>query len=512
MVYAASKKYHRDFIIFSNEDSGYEEGKRPSGHLMIEVRDRKAKLAVVIQNLRKSSGRSGYALYLMRTGEGGVEYVRAGEFRHSGSRAELDLIFDQGYIGGTIYTIDDFDTFAVLAESDNEPGINVVCPLAAYRNGRTDWRNGFRKAVRKKAVVEDAGYSQSKQTAKNLPQFEPSEQKEPDTQQSEHIGMWGATEAKTQQPESMKTAGDLDMNDPETVADDANATETQSETPYNEEQSNQNMSDVAPLDNVEQSNQNMSDVEPLDNEEQSNQDVSDVKTQNNVEQSNQNVSDVEPLTEHGKADIESDAQTANKAEDKQQVQQPPGTEYKYPGNMGSLNTECVYLNGNICGAVLNNRNAASPCGSCSINRHDASGLSEIQEEGDLNGLEEELDKSFDTCDPFHSRRTDYIWWRVTNPVNLNNMFYQNNIRSPLMFNPAVMMAHYKYKHLIVGVFTHKNGQRYIICGVPGMYMVDSKPFGDMSKWVQAEGSRQRYGAFGYWLIYINPKDGRIISF
>ena len=132
--------------------------------------------------------------------------------------------------------------------------------------------------------------------------------------------------------------------------------------------------------------------------------------------------------------------------------------------MGSLNTECVYLNGNICGAVLNNRNAASPCGSCSINRHDASGLSEIQEEGDLNGLEEELDKSFDTCDPFHSRRTDYIWWRVTNPVNMNNMFYQNNIRSPLMFNPAVMMAHYKYKHLIVGVFTHKNGQRYIICG------------------------------------------------
>ena len=133
----------------------------------------------------------------MRTGKAGLEYVRAGEVQTLRQQEELDLIFDQGYIGGTIYTIDDFDTFAVLAESDNEPGINVVCPLEAYRNGRTDWRNGFRKAVRKKAVVEDAGYSQSKQTAKNLPQFEPSEQKEPDTQQSEHIGIGARQKAKT---------------------------------------------------------------------------------------------------------------------------------------------------------------------------------------------------------------------------------------------------------------------------------------------------------------------------
>jgi hypothetical protein len=135
-----------------------------------------------------------------------------------------------------------------------------------------------------------------------------------------------------------------------------------------------------------------------------------------------------------------------------------------------------------------------------------------QPEGDLEGLEEELDKNFDISDPFHSRRSDYIWWRVTNPVNLNNMFYKNNIRSPLMFNPAVMMAHYKYKHLIIGVFTHKAGQRYLVCGVPGMHMVDAGPFGEMSKWVQAEGNRVRYGAFGYWLVYLNPKDGKIINF
>jgi hypothetical protein len=74
-----------------------------------------------------------------------------------------------------------------------------------------------------------------------------------------------------------------------------------------------------------------------------------------------------------------------------------------------------------------------------------------------------------------------------------------------------MMAHYKYKHLIIGIFTHRNGRRYVVCGVPGMHMVDMKPFGEMNTWVQAEGNRLKYGAFGYWLVYIDPENGKIMN-
>ena len=80
-----------------------------------------------------------------------------------------------------------------------------------------------------------------------------------------------------------------------------------------------------------------------------------------------------------------------------------------------------------------------------------------------------------------------------------------------MFNPAVMMAHYKYRHLIIGIFTHSDGREYVVCGVPGMYMVDRKPFGELSTWVQAGSGRANYGAFGYWLVYINPEDGKIMN-
>jgi hypothetical protein len=33
----------------------------------------------------------------------------------------------------------------------------------------------------------------------------------------------------------------------------------------------------------------------------------------------------------------------------------------------------------------------------------------------------------------------------------------------------------------------------------------------MNKWAQAQGTRLRYGAFGYWLIYIDPDNGRILK-
>ncbi len=560
MVSAASKKYHRNFIIFSNEDSGYEEGKKPSGHLLLEVRDRRERLSAVIQNLRNGNGRFGYALYLVRTHEGAAEYVRAGEISHSGGKAMLELVFEKGHIDGTVYSVNDFDTFAVLVETENRAGVSVTCPLVAYRNGRTDWRSGLRKALQKKfeadqmqmvnpnnqiyepahdtaagyAQIPDKqpnyifqyeGYYQPEQKAEYPPQFEYSDQFELEYGAWPMPGAEPAAEVENQpgpveagseaennlQPELVEIGNEAENNvQPELVEAGSEAEmEVQPETAEagSEVEVNAQMEPLKAGNEAEADDQDgiadYTDVNAIQPE-----------TAYNIEQTYQDESAVKPQIEQENSCAKTAAQSSdNDAEKyKQQVQQPPGTEYKYPGSTGNINTECVYLNGNICGAVLNNTNTSGPCGSCRINRREAPSPMEVQAEGNLNGLEEELDKSFDICDPFHSRRSDYIWWRVTNPVNLNNIFYQNNIRSPLMFNPAVMMAHYKYKHLIIGVFTHKTGQRYIICGVPGMYMVDSKPFGEMSKWVQAEGNRQRYGAFGYWLLYINPKDGRIINF
>ena len=133
------------------------------------------------------------------------------------------------------------------------------------------------------------------------------------------------------------------------------------------------------------------------------------------------------------------------------------------------------------------------------------------EEG-MEQLKRYLDKNFEINDPFGSQRRDYKWWKVGNPVYLNNILFQCNIRTPLLFNPLVMMSHFKYRYLIIAIYSDRIRKReYIVCGVPGVYEIDERPFGDMCKWVQLEGGKPKYGAFGYWLVYIDPKTGKFLS-
>lgn len=130
----------------------------------------------------------------------------------------------------------------------------------------------------------------------------------------------------------------------------------------------------------------------------------------------------------------------------------------------------------------------------------------------LTDIKEAFDRYFDRHSPFNNRRKDYIWWKVNSPVYLNNVLYKFNIKTPLLFNPKVLMAHFKYRHLTIGLYTDKKTRRkYIVCGIPGALRIDEKPFGDVCRWVQVEGVQPKYGAFGYWLVYIDPSRGKIIG-
>ena len=127
-------------------------------------------------------------------------------------------------------------------------------------------------------------------------------------------------------------------------------------------------------------------------------------------------------------------------------------------------------------------------------------------------LSRQFDVTFERYSPFMVKRSDYSWWKVASPVHLNNILFTFGIKIPVLFNPLVLMAHYKYKHLIVGLY--RDAQRdkdYVVCGIPGVYWVDEKPFGNACRWAQVEGNTPTYGAFGYWVVYINPKTGKILS-
>lgn len=126
-------------------------------------------------------------------------------------------------------------------------------------------------------------------------------------------------------------------------------------------------------------------------------------------------------------------------------------------------------------------------------------------------IAERFDKFFIKNNPFMTTRKDYKWWKVASPVHLNNILYQLNIKVPVLFNPQVLMAHFKYRHLIVGTYKGEDGTEFIVCGIPSVYWVDEKPFANLCRWAQVEGNTPKYGAFGYWLVYVDPKSGKILS-
>jgi len=175
------------------------------------------------------------------------------------------------------------------------------------------------------------------------------------------------------------------------------------------------------------------------------------------------------------------------------------------------NPGCVMESNSSCKKQLENPGVNS-CLNCYEENIKAEVNNGEIESCSIEKLKDSLGKYFKEYDPFGSRRRDYKWWKVSSPVYLNNILYQCSVRTPLLFNPKVMMAHFKYRHLIVGIYSDRLRRREcIVCGVPGAYSIDENPFGEVCRWVQLEGNKAKYGAFGYWLIYIDPKTGKIIN-
>lgn len=402
-------------MIFNQEDTGYGAGQPPVGHIKIEVKEGKGKLTALVQNLVEDS-RYEYRLYLLKLQGDQVVPLRIGNIRLLRNRGEVVWLFDPMDVGGLGSSIDEFNTAVVLAEAKGEKNSSVLCPLAAYRNGQTPWREKLadvlygkrahdkeieeiRKAAREQGEVVSkyTGGLESRYRHENLLTKEPEQIKDKEDSQT-HIAAKAAEELLASQHGSLKT----ETGNPRDVG----------------EEPKDDTADSSPLCTLRQT---------------------------------------------GKCSLSSS-----------------GT--------GDHPCTACYLHG---GSVSNGSTAKS---------------------GDVSRLRLSLDKYFERCDPFMSGRMDYEWWKISSPVHMNNVLYECNVKTPLLFNPMVMMSHFKYRHLIFGIYTDAVRQRnLLICGIPAIYSANDRPFGDMCRWVPVNVQHTGQDNFGYWLVYMEPGTGRLLS-
>ena len=133
-----SKKYSRYFLIFNEEDKGFEvsSDKQPTGYTKIETKNGKCKITVYAQNLKPDRGP--YVCYLVDSSKKTAIVAKLGEIAVDDSgKGEVTWQEDAKNILGTGLAFDKFNVAAVVKE-----GNRLQVPLAGYlEKEKVQWRD-----------------------------------------------------------------------------------------------------------------------------------------------------------------------------------------------------------------------------------------------------------------------------------------------------------------------------------------------------------------------------------
>ncbi|AEV70451.1 hypothetical protein [Acetivibrio clariflavus] len=479
-------KYQRSFFIFDEEDGGFGTDQKPSGHVKVEIKEGKGKLYCQVNNLSEDNGKIQYQLFLIKSDGYKVVPVRVGNIELKRNRGDLVWDFDPYNIGKTNLSFDKFNVIAVLANYADKENDYIICPLSAYKNGKVEWRQQLNEVLQQEKF--SMKLLNKNQGNDDIPNKISNESFEAINKKQEVV------ENKQIKVDSKETAsGEKEPNYGQ-KPDDLLKIETDNEHKLDIEDY------IEPLEK-DKINKESKPEENQAEKESVNKEA--VEEKNAEEKTSQENSLEENITEENI--IEENVTQEKKIKEKKN--QPPGKSYSsYNGSkLFDIYTD------EISNDVNDNTKLNTSCMNCIFLNNKKEDKPQIKEFSSEE-LHRQFDSIFERYSPFLAKRTDYIWWKVASPVHLNNILYNFGIQIPFLFNPLVLMAHNKYNHLIVGIYRDDIHQRdYIVCGVPGIYWVDEKPFGNACRWAQVEGNTPTYGAFGYWIVYINPKTGKVLA-
>ncbi len=454
--------YQRLFYIFKNMDNDLG---NPTGYIKVEINGETAKLQILLNNI---SGRQGvkYQLYGIKKVEQELKYTVISDIQNVNGRAEIKLNTAADMIGSEALNFDDINIFAVIARIPERPSY-LSCPLVAYKYVELPWKKQFEKELASPTVpakpqkiepVQDMGGNQNNTAGISVPQ-------------------------KDNIQETQVQNTDKDSN----VLINIIAVEI---NPVNTINQKENLADNDPFPEMvdRESNENQPEPEPDVIREITQEDNEEDTEQENEEQRIEALEQTEP--------------------EKMTMDETENVSSKFESTLTS-----IYRQKEEMDFSANYNDVLS---SAEKNFKDISSIDEeperIKGEFDIQNLREELDRSFEICSPFKAKSKRFQWWKINSPGYLNNILFRNNVKTYLLFNPKVMLAHYKYRYIIFGIRSDKyTGRERFICGVPGVYNIDENPFGSMGSWAQLEGYKPKYGAFGYWIILIDPRTGKLIK-
>lgn len=524
-----ANKYQKQFHIFKNMDNDVG---NPSGYIKVEINGVQAKLQLSLNNLLASQGVL-YQLYGINKHDNELNYSKICDIPNVNGRADIRLNMDTSSIGSCCLPLDDINIYAVIVYINGNAS-KPICPLVAYTKQELNWRSEFDRLV---SINERGLVNNSPSNFENYG----SRGQDINTKSIE------STRASSIEDISLDSSDDSDANKiseegkiftPDNLSEQCQNTSSEIEKSVD----NIKADDLSPLNDMDRDNSCIHGGNDAI-EEQIN-----VETRENIKlDDNDGSRDSNIAIENGEFNKHSTKGSSGEScinyteiEDDRKANLQPHDQlfndikFNSSGKFESIITS-IY-NGDRAStitSIYNNSTAPDICEepetkledtfenndileSVEKNFNDISsiGMDKTKNRTELNlaQLKDELDKSFESYNPFKIKSKNFIWWKINSPGYLNNILFRNNVRTYLLFNPKVMLAHYKYRYIIFGIrLDRRSGKEYFVCGVPGVYRIDENPFGSVGSWAQTEGFKPKYGAFGYWTIMIDPKTGKLIK-
>ena len=467
--------YQRLFYIFNKLDYIFGQSSSPSGYFKIEINDNRIKAQVILQNMPEDKK---YSLYGMECSSLNLDYLKLCDIPIEKGKADYRFELD-----GNGANISKMNVFAVITAGNDY----VKCPLVAYSNGEVEWRgrleavlagkskSAYNKPESAHEYKSEAMPKSSEAILKPVPQIEPEYKTEALVQQEPD----SASENAAAQP----------IPDPATNNDGASGLEPT----YCESQPEAALLEIAHPESTHPETTQPETASPQHQQQSS-------KAQQETEEPENEISQELMKAAEGITDI---AENLIESKYHSELTDIYEKKDKSPNDLWvTLQKKIVEQEKTF--EELSVDEAQLEIANKNLENKKHSGNFKVA------SLVESLDGAFEVYNPFKTKSRNIKWWKINSPGYLNNILFKNNIKTYILFNSKVLMAHFKYRHIILGLQIDKaSGREQLLCGVPGIYNIDENPFGSISSWVQMEGYKPRYGAFGYWMVSIDPRSGKI---
>ena len=479
---ANNLKFNNVILMLKEEDRGFGGDKPPAGYIRLEVRDGKGKITAMVQNLKDSDEYNNYKLYLIKYHEGEIYPALMGIIPVKNGRGEITREINPLNVEDTKLHADDFNIGVVVLEHKSTGRTYIKCPLASYKGKKVKWIESFENYLKDSKIARKIKYEEEikkKATENFRTKYDEEVKKEAERETDK------ADEIEVEAKVDVKINGKIREN---TEYNETNRIEEENQENRMSEDAEEDIGGIreAEIDSVKMVQDVCGDIYS----KYTGAVESKYSFTENIPEKNPDVMCTNHVRQYKNI---MNGSTNKKDENKEIRKQIEEIESKEKAEQVKENQETANLE-TIYRETANQETGVEKT------------LPDIKLLGDC------LDKVFKRCDPFNTRRRDYKWWKIHNPVYLNNVLQYCNIHIPRIFNPSIIMAYYKYRYLIAGIYTsRKRGKEYIVYGIPGTYNIDESPLGDLCRWIQIEGNTPKYGAFGYWIAYIDPDTGELLK-